>query len=95
LRLKLTYLKLLLCQLPPSPYIKHLKAGPTPSLYNSRSKVWFAVLFFKLEEEENSALLLLLLKVFAETTVFGYASGSGCLLVVASSQATADKTAVF
>jgi hypothetical protein len=55
----------------------------------------FGVLIFKLEEEENTALLLHLPKLFAETAVFGSASGLGCRLVVASLQAIADKTAIF
>jgi hypothetical protein len=50
---------------------------------------------FKLEEEESPALLLLLPKLFVETAVFGSASGLGCVLVVASPQARADKTVVF
>jgi hypothetical protein len=45
------------------------------------------VLFFKLEEEENITLLLLLPANFAETTVFGLASGLSCILVVATAQA--------
>jgi hypothetical protein len=44
-------------------------------------------LFFKLEEEVNATLLLHLPKLFAETTVFGSASGLGCRLVVAIVQA--------
>ena len=42
---------------------------------------------FKLEEEENTALLLHLPKLFAETAVFGSATGSGCRLVVGFAQA--------
>jgi hypothetical protein len=42
---------------------------------------------FKLEEEEKPALLLHLLAFYAERCVFGSASGCGCLLVVADSQA--------
>jgi hypothetical protein len=53
------------------------------------------VLFFKLEEEEKPALLLHLPKLFLKTAVFGLASVLGCLLVVASLQATADKTAII
>jgi hypothetical protein len=43
------------------------------------------VLFFKLEEEEP-ALLLHLLKIFAESAVFGSASGLSCWLVVGDAQ---------
>jgi hypothetical protein len=53
------------------------------------------VLIFKLEEEEASALLLHLLYLIVETSVFGSAFGFGCLLVVATVQATAHKTANF
>jgi hypothetical protein len=46
------------------------------------------IIFFKLVEEETPTLLLLLPYLFAETAVFGSASGSGCYLVVATVQAT-------
>jgi hypothetical protein len=42
---------------------------------------------FKLEEEGNAALLHHLLKVLAESTVFVWAFGLGCWLVVATVQA--------
>jgi hypothetical protein len=53
------------------------------------------VLFFKLEEEEKPAPLLHLPKLFAETAVFGSASGLGCWLVVAIVQARAEETGIF
>jgi hypothetical protein len=43
-------------------------------------------IIFKLEEEKPT-LLLLLPKLFAETAVFGSASGLGCWLVVGFAQA--------
>jgi hypothetical protein len=50
---------------------------------------------FKYKEEETPALLLHLPELFAETAVLTSASSLGCLLVVESPQARADKTAVF
>jgi hypothetical protein len=52
-------------------------------------------LFFKLEEEGMPTLLLQLPGLLTETAVFGSGSGLGCRLVVATAQATADKTAIF
>jgi hypothetical protein len=49
------------------------------------SKLRFGLLFFKLDEEKP-ALLLHLPKLFAETTVFGSASGLGGWLVVGFAQ---------
>jgi hypothetical protein len=45
------------------------------------------VFIFKLEEEGNTALLLHLPKLFAESSVFWFATGLGCRLVVAIAQA--------
>jgi hypothetical protein len=53
------------------------------------------VLFFKLEEEEKPRLLLHLPKLFSETAVFSSASGLGCRLVEAFSQASVAETDVF
>jgi hypothetical protein len=41
------------------------------------------------------SLLLHLPRLFTETAVFGSALGLGCLLVVATVQVRADKTAIF
>jgi len=51
---------------------------------------WFSVskVFFKLVEEENTALLLHLPQLFAEDCFSGSAVGLGCMLVVATPQAT-------
>jgi hypothetical protein len=50
---------------------------------------------FRYKEEETPALLLHLPKLFAETAILYSAAGLSRLLVVASPQATAEKTAVF
>jgi hypothetical protein len=55
----------------------------------------FRAVFFKLEEEGNTALLHHLLKLFAETTVFGFAVVFYCRLVVVIVQPRKDKAAIF
>jgi hypothetical protein len=85
---------LLLCWYLPIPYKKQLIAWTYPS-QQYIDPLLFGDFIFKLVEEETPALLLHLPEVLVETTDLPSAVGLGCLLVVASPQATAEKTAVF